>query len=152
MIRTLTAVAVAVASLALGGCSTLSEYGSYQREELRNEQGHVIGHKQLMRHAQSGEVIARVALYTPFADSSGEIIGYEEPVKDGSILRGLDGRSMGGRFTDLRSRATNNKSKGLVVVFRQPEAPQVASVMPKSVPGALQLMASLSASDLRRIQ
>jgi hypothetical protein len=152
MIKTFAAVSIAVASLALGGCSTLSEYGSYQRQELRNEQGHVIGHKQLMRHAQTGEVIAQVALYMPFADSNGEIIGYEEPVKDGSILRSLDGRSMGGRFTDLRSRATNSKGKGLVVMFRQPDAPQVASVMPKSVPGAMQLMASLSASDLRRIQ
>ena len=147
LIRTL----VVVAGLALGGCSTLSEYGSYSRQELRNEQGHVIGHKQLMRNTATGEVIAQVALYTPFLDQEGDVIGYEEPIKGGTILRGLDGRSMGGRFNDLRSRATNNKSKGLMLVFRQADAPQVAAVMPKSVPGALQLMASLSASDLRRI-
>ena len=147
LIRTL----VVAAALALGGCSTLSEYGSYGRQELRNEQGHVIGHKQLMRHARTGEIIAQIALYAPFVDSNGEIIGYEEPVRDGSILRGLDGRSIGGRFSDLRSRATNAKSKGLVLVFRQPDAPQVASVAPTTMPGMMQLMASLSASELRRI-
>ena len=137
---------VVAASLAIGGCSTLTEYGTYARLELKNEQGHVVGHKQMLRHVRTGEVIAQVALYTPFLNNNGEIIGYEESVRDGSILRDLDGRSIGGRFTDLRSRATNAKSKGLTIVFRPQDASQVAAVEPAvhpTIPGVLQLMASL---------
>jgi len=147
LIRTL----IVAASLAMGGCSTLSEYGSYGREALKNEQGHVIGHKQMLRHARTGEVIAQVALYTPFLNDGGDIVGYEESVRDGSIIRDFHGRSIGGRFTDLRSRLTNAKSKGLTIVFRAQDAAQVAAVRP-TLPGVMQLMASLSASDLRRIQ
>ena len=151
LIRTL----IVAASLAMGGCSTLSEYGSYGREALKNEQGHVIGHKQMLRHARTGEVIAQVALYTPFLNESGEVVGYEERVRDGTIIRNFDGHSIGGRFTDLRSRLTNSKSKGLTIVFRPQDAVQVAAVQPAvqpTVTGVMQLMASLSASDLRRIQ
>ena len=52
------------------------------------------------------------------------------------------------RFADLRSRGTNAKSRGLTIVMVPADAPQVAALQPKIV----QLMASLSASDLRRIQ
>ena len=144
LIRTL----IVAASLALGGCSTISEYGSVGRQELKNAQGHVIGHKQMLRHARTGEVIAQVALYTPFLDHDGAIVGYEETVKDGSIIRDLDGNSIGGRFTDLRSRGTNARNKGLMVVFRPQEPRQVAAAAPR----IWELMASLSVSELRRIR
>jgi len=131
-----------------GGCTTLTDYCSVRKESLRNEQGHVIGYKEMLRNDQTGEVIAQVSLYTPMLDHSGAVIGYEEQARDGTIIRDLDGRSIGGRFADLRSRGTNAKNKGLMIVMRPADGQQVALSQPK----LMQLVASLSASDLRRIQ
>ena len=140
---------IIVASFAVGGCTTLTDFGtSVGKENLRNDQGHVIGYKNLLRNQQTGEVLAQVLLYTPMRGEDGEIVGYEEQARDGAIIRDLNGRSIGGRFSDLRSRGTNTKSKGLTIVFRPADSEQVAVSQPK----IWQLMASLSASDLRRIQ
>jgi hypothetical protein len=136
------------AAFAVGGCTTLSDYGSMRKEALHNAQGHVIGYKELMRNTRTGEVIAQVTMYTPLRDHGGAIIGYEEQARDGTIIRDLDGRSIGGRFADLRSRGTNARNKGLMIVMRTADSPKVAAAQPK----IWQLMASLSASDLRRIQ
>jgi len=140
---------IIAACFALGGCTTLTDLGvSVGKESLRNDQGHVIGYKDLMRNERTGEVLAQVSLYTPMFSDSGAIVGYEEQARDGAIIRDLNGRAIGGRFSDLRSRGTNSKSKGLTIVFRQADAPVVAVAHPK----IWELMASLSASDLRRIQ
>jgi hypothetical protein len=140
---------IVVACFALGGCTTLTDFGvSVGKESLRNDQGHVIGYKDLLRNERTGEVLAQVSLYTPMLSDSGEIVGYEQLARDGAIIRDLNGRAIGGRFSDLRSRGTNAKSKGLTIVFRQADAPVLAVAQPK----IWQLMASLSASDLRRIQ
>jgi len=140
---------IIAACIALGGCTTLTDLGvSVGKESLRNDQGHVIGYKDLMRNERTGEVLAQVSLYTPMFSDSGAIVGYEEQARDGAIIRDLNGRAIGGRFSDLRSRGTNSKSKGLTIVFRQADAPVVAVAHPK----IWELMASLSASDLRRIQ
>ncbi len=135
-------IAVMAVCLAAGGCTTLTDYGSVRKESLRNEQGHVIGYKEMLRNERTGEVIAQVLLYTPLRDDSGAVIGYEEQAKGGAIVRDLDGRSIGSKFADLRSR------KSVMIVFRPADAQQVAVSQPK----LWQLMASLSASDLRRIQ
>ena len=140
---------IVAACFAIGGCTTMSDFGtSVRKESLRNEQGHVIGYKNMLRNDQTGEVLAQVMLYTPMHNDSGEVVGYEEQAKDGAIIRDLDGRTIGGRFSDLRSRGTNSKSKGLMIVFRPADAPQVSVAQPKF----WELMASLLASDLRRIQ
>ena len=139
---------VIAACFVIGGCTTLSDYGSVRKEALRNEQGHVIGYKEMLRNQQTGEVLAQVQLYAPVFAGSGELIGYEEQVRDGSIIRDLDGRPIGSRWSDLRSRSTNAKNKGIMVVYRPADAQQVAATQPK----IWQLMASLSNSDLRRIQ
>ena len=140
---------IIVACFAIGGCSTLSDFGtSVRKESLRNEQGHIVGYKDMLRNERTGEVLAQVSLYTPMRNDSGEIVGYEEQARDGTIIRDLNGRSIGGRFSDLRSRGTNSKNKGLTIVFRPADAQQVAVSQPK----IWELMASLSASDLRRIQ
>ena len=140
---------IIAACFAIGGCTTMGDFGtSLRKESLRNEQGHVIGYKNMLRNDQTGEVLAQVMLYTPMHNDSGEVVGYEEQAKDGAIIRDLDGRTIGGRFSDLRSRGTNSKSKGLMIVFRPADAPQVAVAQPKF----WELMASLLASDLRRIQ
>lgn len=144
MTRTL----IVAACLAIGGCSTMTDYGVVRKESLSNDQGHVIGYKEMLRNERTGEVMAQIALYTPVRNQSGEVVGYEEQAKDGAIIRDLNGRSIGGRFSDLRSRGTNAKNKGLTIVFRPADAPQVAVAQPK----LWELMASLSASDLRRIQ
>ncbi|HEY6966041.1 MAG TPA: hypothetical protein VI229_01115 [Burkholderiales bacterium] len=137
-----------IAAFAAGGCTTLTDFGSVRKEALRNEQGHVIGYKEMLRNQQTGEVIAHVQMYTPLFDHNGAIIGYEEQVRDGTVVRDLNGLSIGGRFADLRSRGTNAKNKGLMIVMRPADSQQVAAAQPK----LWQLMASLSASDLRRVQ
>ena len=140
---------IVAACFAIGGCSTMSDFGtSVRKESLRNDRGHVIGYKNMLRNEQTGEVLAQVSLYTPVRSDSGEIVGYEEQARDGAIIRDLNGRSIGARFADLRSRGTNAKNKGLMIVFRPADAQQVAVSQPK----IWELMASLSASDLRRIQ
>jgi hypothetical protein len=143
-----TRLLILAACFAIGGCSTLSDFGSVRKESLRNDQGHVIGYKEMLRNERTGEVFAQVSLYAPLRDDSGVIIGYEEQVRDGAVIRNLDGRSIGGRFADLRSRGTNAKNRGLTIVMRPADAQQVAVTQPK----IWELMASLSASDLRRIQ
>jgi hypothetical protein len=138
--RLLTMLMVA-ASFVAGGCTTLTDYGSVRKESLRNEQGHVIGYKEMLRNNSTGEVIAQVSMFTPLLDNSGALIGYEEQVRGGAVVRDLDGRSIGSKFSDLRSR------KSMTIVMRPADA-QVAQSQPK----LMQLIASLSPSDLRRIQ
>ena len=145
----LTRTLIVAACFAIGGCTTMTDFGtSVRKESLRNDQGHVIGYKNMLRNEQTGEVLAQVLLYAPVRDASGEVIGYEEYARDGAVIRDLDGRNIGGRFADLRSRGTNARNKGLTIVLRPADAQQVAVTQPK----IWELMASLSASDLRRIQ
>ena len=134
---------IIAACFAIGGCTTMSDFGtSVRKESLRDEQGHVIGYKDMLRNERTGEVIAQVQLYTPLRSESGELVGYEEQTRTGAIIRDLNGRAIGNKFSDLRSR------KSLTIVFRPADAQQVAVTQPK----IWELMASLSASDLRRIQ
>jgi hypothetical protein len=133
---------IVAACFLIGGCSTLTDYGVVRKESLRNEQGHVIGYKEMLRNESTGEVVAQVALFTPMRNDSGEIVGYEEQTRSDVIIRDLDGHSIGSKFTDLRSR------KSLTIVMRPADAPRLAKAQPK----LLELVASLSPSDLRRVQ
>lgn len=134
---------IIAACFAIGGCTTMSDFGtSTRKESLRNDQGHVIGYKDILRNEQTGELLAQVMLYTPVRGDNGEIVGYEEQARGGAVIRDLNGRGIGTRFTDLRSR------KSLTIVMRPADAPVVAVAQPK----LWELMASLSTSDLRRIQ
>jgi hypothetical protein len=134
---------IIAACFAIGGCTTMSDYGaSVRKESLTNNQGHVIGYKDMLRNERTGEVLAQVMLYTPMRGDNGEIVGYEEQTRGGAVIRDLNGRSIGTKFTDLRSR------KSLTIVMRPADAPVVAIAQPK----LWELMASLSNSDLRRIQ
>jgi hypothetical protein len=136
-------VLILAACFALGGCTTMSDFGaSVRKESLRNDQGHVIGYKDMLRNERTGEVLAQVMLYTPMRGDNGEIVGYEEQNRGGAVIRDLNGRVIGTKFTDLRSR------KSLTIVMRPADAPVVAVAQPK----IWELMASLSNSDLRRIQ
>ena len=134
---------IIAACFAIGGCTTMSDLStSVRKESLRNDQGHVIGYKDMLRNERTGEILAQVSLYTPMLGENGEIVGYEERTRSGAVILDLNGRRIGNRFSDLRSR------KSLTIVFRPADAQQVAVTQPK----IWELMASLSASDLRRIQ
>ena len=158
IIRTLILAAV----VALGGCSTLGDFGPVaksgplSRKAVKNDQGHVIGFKQMLRNSETGEVIAQVNLFTPIIES-GAIVGYEEPARGGAIIRDLAGHSIGGRFSDLRGRSINANSKGFTLVVRARsfdqalETDQMASTKPPA-PGFMELLASLSDIDLSRIR
>jgi hypothetical protein len=139
---------IVAAALLMGGCSTLTDMGVVRKEGLRDDQGYLVGYKQLLRNRATGEVIAQVQMFTPIHDANGELMGFEEQTKDGAIIRDLTGRPIGTRFSDLRSRSTNARSKGITIVFRPADATRMAVSEPK----LFDLMASLSASDLRRIQ
>jgi hypothetical protein len=107
-----------------GGCSVIEYKSTAQvgREDLKNAQGHVIGYKDVMRDASTGEEIAQISLFVPRIEN-GQVVGYEERVRGGSVLRDLNGKRIGGRLVDSRSRGTNPQSKGLLIVVRgkQPE-------------------------------
>jgi hypothetical protein len=92
------------------------------REDLKNAQGHVVGFKELMRDANTGEELAQIALFVPRLGERGEIIGYEERVRGGSILRDLNGKRIGGGWHDLRS----GKTLVIVVRGRQSDRPAIA--------------------------
>ncbi len=121
--------------LAAGGCTHLSfttEGQPVAREELKNAAGHVIGTKEVIRDAATGEAIMHIALFVPRIDEKGRIVGYEERVPGGSILRDLRGRKVGGRFVDLRSRGTNPTNKGLTIVI-VPREDRVATAAAPSI-------------------
>ena len=114
--------------LAAGGCSVMEQTKSSAavgREDLKNAQGHVVGYKDVMRDADTGEEITQISLFVPRIETGG-IVGYEERVRGGTVLRDLNGRRMGGRFIDSRSRGTNPQSKGLLIVVRGKQPERVA--------------------------
>ena len=101
--------------LLLAGCSTV-EYRFLGAQPLQNDKGHVIGQKELLSDARTGELVERVTLFTPRLDAKGDVIGYEEPMPSGTVLRGLDGKRVGVRYSDLRSRGTNPQSEPVTVI------------------------------------
>jgi len=111
-----TTIVLAIA-FAASGCSVL-ESKSVARVDLKNAQGHVIGYKDVMRDARTGEELAQLALFVPRVNARGEVVGYEERVRGGSVLRDLNGKKIGGRFVDVRSRGTNPQNAGLMIVVR----------------------------------
>ena len=123
-----TALIIAL-GLAAGGCSMLEQSKSSAavgREDLKNSQGHVSGYKDVIRNADTGEELQQLALFVPRTDR-GEIVGYEERVPGGTVLRDLNGRRIGGRYLDARSRGTNPQSKGLLIVVRGKNSDRVAA-------------------------
>ena len=129
----ISAAAVIALGLAAGGCSVL-ETKSMAHEDLKNAQGHVVGYKDTVREQQTGEEMSQIALFVPRFSDSGKIIGYEERVRGGSILRDLNGRKIGGRWLDVRS------GKGLVIVVRgKDSAERVAMAQAPSIEDLIQL-------------
>jgi len=111
-------IALLTASFTMVGCAETVEYRYIGTEQLKNDRGHVVGHKELLRDARTGEPAEEVTNYAPLHDAKGEIVGYQEPTRNGVVIRGLDGRRIGARYTDLRSRGTNPGSDGVTTIIR----------------------------------
>ena len=142
------AMLVCVAALGLAGCATTDQFGSVGRQALLNEQGHVIGYKEILRNKDSGEVFAQVNLFRPVRDNAGDLIGYEEQTRNGAVIRDLHGQEIGSRFADLRSRNTNQRSRGVTIVIGSIDTRRAVAGRPKLT----ELMASLSAADLSALR
>ena len=138
------------ATFAIGGCSTLTDFGPVSKNTLTDDQGRVIGYKQLLRNEKTGEVMAQVSLFSPIFGDSGAVVAYEERARGGAIIRDLQGNSIGGHFADTRS-------KGFTLIVRARgfdqalEAEKLAWAR-REAPGMTEILASLSDKDLNRIR
>lgn len=113
----LTRTLIAAAALALAGCATQDDFTPLSREMFRNDEGKVVGHRELLRNKQTGELVNRVELYAALTDGSGKVIGYEERTRSGAVVYDAEGRPIGTRMVDLRSRGTNPSSRGVVLMY-----------------------------------
>ena len=133
--KTITKALLLAAATALASGCTSVQFQSVGVEPLRNSQGHVIGQKEMLCDCKAGEELARISLYIP-RHEEGRLVGYEERVRGGSVLRDLRGKVVGNRFDDLRSRGMNQGSRGITVVFVSPtpassvaQVPSIAELM-----------------------
>ncbi|HUQ77028.1 MAG TPA: hypothetical protein VM183_20075 [Burkholderiales bacterium] len=127
--------------LAAGGCS-ITEYKSAAavgREDLKNSQGHVVGYKDVVRNNETGEEIAQIALFVPRVGERGEILGYEERVRGGSVLRDVNGKRIGGRWLDVRSRASNPQSRGLTIVVHGKNSERITTAQAPNIDDLIHL-------------
>ena len=131
-------ILVLALGLAAGAC-TVIETKPVAREDLRNAQGHVIGYKELMRDERTSEELAQITLFVPRLGERGEIVGYEELVRGGTVLHDLNGKRIGGRWLDVRSRGTNPQNKGLLIVVRGKESERAAIAQAPSIEELIQL-------------
>src|SRR5690349_24463532 len=83
------AMLVCAAALGLAGCATTDHFGSVGRQALHNNQGHVIGYKEILQNKDSGEVYAVVNLFRPVRDNTGDVVGYEEETRHGAVIHDL---------------------------------------------------------------
>jgi hypothetical protein len=63
--------------------------------------------------------VEQLTYYQPMHDEKGEIVGYQEPTRSGTVIRNLEGRRIGARYTDLRSRGTNPNAEGVGITIRR---------------------------------
>ena len=56
---------------------------------------------------------------TSLTNADGHVVGYEERVAGGSILRNLNGKVIGERWVDMRSRGSNPGNGGIAIVYQQ---------------------------------
>src|ERR1051325_3933778 len=82
------------------GCSSV-EWKQVSLQPLRNDAGHVIGQKEMLCDCKNGERIARLALFEPRFDERGVLVGYEEKIRGGTVLRDMNGRRIGTRYVDV---------------------------------------------------
>jgi hypothetical protein len=112
-------IAPLAAGLLAVACAETVEYRYLGTEPIRNEKGHVVGHKELLRDERTGEQVEQLTQYLPMHNDRGEITGYQEPTRAGMVIRNLEGRRIGARYTDLRSRGTNPNAEGVGITIRR---------------------------------
>ena len=115
-------------SLGAGGCSIMDYKPLGSSEVIKNAQGHVIGYRERVCDCDRGEELDRVVLFTPKLGERGKVVAYEERVKGGAVLRDVNGKRIGNRFTDLRSRGQNRGNGGLTIVFVPRDADRLAQL------------------------
>lgn len=103
-----------IASL-LAACAATPPVRPAEPQSITNDQGHVIGHKEMVTDRRTGQQTEKVIYYVPRYDARGTVVAYEEPVPDGVLIRSPDGRKIGLRYGDLRSRGTNPSREGVTV-------------------------------------
>ena len=112
-----------IAALAAGvlavACAETVEYRYLGTEPIKNEKGHVVGHKELLRDVRNGEQVEQLTYYQPMHNEKGEIVAYQEPTRAGMVIRNLEGRRIGARYTDLRSRGTNPNAGGVGIIIKR---------------------------------
>ena len=99
----------------LAACTSTPTYERLNQSDIKNYEGHVVGHRETVRNVATGEQVEHIVDYTPRYDSNGALIGYEEPLPEGVQLRTLDGRRIGVRYRDLRGRGVNPSGEGVSV-------------------------------------
>lgn len=108
---------VLAAALALAACATQDNFTTVSREQFRNDEGKLVGHRELLRNNDTGELVHKVELYAVLTDASGRIVGYEERTRSGGVVYDEDGRPIGSRLVDLRSKGSNPSSRGVVFMY-----------------------------------
>jgi hypothetical protein len=105
------------AALALAACATQENFTTVSREQFRNDDGKVVGHRELLRNKDTGEIVHKVELYAVLTDANGKIVGYEERTRGGSVVYDDEGRPIGTRTVDLRSKGSNPSSRGVIFMY-----------------------------------
>ena len=100
----------------LTACAGTAPPNDVRREPITDELGHVIGHKSLVSDPENGEKVQVSTYYLPRYDNKGNVVGYDEPVPEGVVIRSLEGRRIGVRRHDLRSRAQNPSNEGVSII------------------------------------
>lgn len=110
---------VPLAACLLVACADTVEYRYLGTEPIKNEKGHVVGHKELLKDTRTGEQVEQLTHHQPMHNETGEVVGYQEPTRAGMVIRNLEGRRIGARYTDLRSRGTNPNAEGVGITIRR---------------------------------
>ena len=106
-----------LAVLLLVACTTQRTYERVSQTSITNYEGHVVGHREVLRDIETNEQFENVVDYTPRYDSTGKLVGYEEPLPEGVLIRTPDGRRIGVRYRDLRGRGVNPSGEGVSVTY-----------------------------------
>ena len=108
---------IAAGALMLAGCATRDDFTSLSKEFLKDEKGHVVGEREKMRNERTGETVERIEVFVVLEGPQGALIGYEQRVPGGSIVRDAEGNPIGARYIDLRSRGSNPHGSGLLLLL-----------------------------------
>ncbi len=112
LLRTLLATSAAV----LAACASDTSHVSVKKEFFTDAKGHVVGERETLRHASTGETFERVEMFTVLHSADGTPIAYEQRVPNGSIVRDSEGNPIGWRTIDLRSRGSNPQGGSTIII------------------------------------